>query len=244
MSSLINVIFVPSGFIALLIVAAGVAFFIFKQQKTAVYMIVIASSIYTVFGCSLTVMWLMGSLESEFAQDRETALTVIPDTVVVLAGYALADVHRPITGRVNSASGFRLLEAARLFKRTGGTTVIITGDGETPAVMKDMLIQLGVPRTNIVTEHESSNTYASAVHQRDRLAGKKFYLVTSAGHMPRAMRVFRKQGLSAIPAPTHFLSPVSLRDSSIVPSGRNLAISDLAVHEYLGLIWYRLLGRI
>lgn len=244
MNQFIDGILIPSGFIALLIVAAGVSYLIFKRRKMAGYTIAVAALVYMVFGSSLTTLWLMGSLEREFTPDQEASAPAPQDTVVVLTGYALADVHRPITGQVNSASGLRLLEAARIFRRTGRMTVIITGSSGVPAVMQDLLVQLGVPRTNIVTEHDSNNTYESAVHLRDRLAGKQFYLVTSAGHMPRALRVFRKQGLSAIPAPTDYLAPASLRDSSIVPSGRNLAISDLAIHEYLGLVWYRLLNRL
>lgn len=244
MNHLLVPILVPSGLIALLMLTASAMYIFFKRRRMAAYTMAVAALIYVICGSSLTTLWLMGNLESEFAAQQEAEASASVDTIVLLTGYALPDAHRPITGHVNSASALRLLEAARIFKRTGRMTVIITGSSVVPAVMKDLLAQLGVPRTNIVTEEDSTNTYENAVHLRDHLAGKRFYLVTSAGHMPRALRVFRKQGLSAIPAPTDYLAPVSLHDSSIVPSGRNLAISDLAIHEYLGLIWYRLLNRI
>lgn len=244
MNPIADSILVPSGLITLLIVAATGAFFIFGRRALAGYLLATAALFYVVFGSSFTTFWLMGNLEREFAPGQDAAASASLDTVVVLTGYAYADVHRPITGHVNSASGSRLLETTRLVARSRRMVVIISGGGEVPAIMGDLLVQLGVQRTHIVTESNSANTYESAVHLRERLSGKPFYLVTSAGHMPRALRVFRKQGLSAIPARTDYLSPAALTVTSLIPSGRNLAISDLAVHERLGMLWYRLLDRI
>lgn len=244
MNPIVESMFFPSGLATLLIAVAAGAFFIFRRRALTGYLLATAALLYVVFGSSFTTFWLMGNLEREVAPVQDAAASVPPGTVVVLTGYALADAHRPVTGHVNSASGSRLLETMRLVARSRHMTVIISGGGDVPAIMKELLVQLGVRRTNIVAESNSANTYESAVHLRERLSGKPFYLVTSAGHMARALRVFRKQGLPAVPAPTDYLSPPTLKDASIIPSGRNLAISDLAVHEYLGILWYRLLDRI
>lgn len=243
MKHLIELILQPSGLVALLMIAGGALFFIFQRRRAAGVVIAVAAFTYLVFAHGLVAFWLMSPLEHEAPPAQDAPTTASPEFVVVLTGYALADARRPITGQVNSASGFRLLEAARLFARRP-LPVIISGSGEVPVLMRDLLVQLGVPDRNIVIEAESSNTYESAVHLRDRLEGKQFYLVTSAGHMPRSLGVFHKQGLTAIPAPTDYLAARSWRDIDIAPSARYLAISDLAMHEYLGLLWYRLLDRI
>jgi len=243
MKHLIELALQPSGLVALLLIAGGILFFVFRRRRTAGVMIAAAALVYLVFAHGLVAFWLMSPLEHAAAPAQDGPTTVSPEVLVVLTGYALADTRRPITGQVNSASGFRLLEAARLFARRP-LPVIISGNGEVPALMRDLLVQLGVPNRDIGIEAESSNTYESAVHLRGRLQGKRFYLVTSAGHMPRSLGVFRKQGLAAIAAPTDYLAARSWRDIDIVPSARYLAISDLAIHEYLGLLWYRLLGRI
>lgn len=244
MKQLIESALMPSGLIVVLIVAAGAAYFFFKRRRIAAYAIAFAAITYVMFSSGLTAFWLMSNLEYEYAPGQDVEASVSIDTMVVLTGYARADDRIPITGHVNSSSGFRLLEAARIFTRTRRMNVIISGNDEVPVIMRSLLVELGVPRAYIGIDQESINTYESAVHLRDQLAGKQFYLVTSAGHMPRAMRVFLKQGLRPFPAPTDYLSSASLRDSSIVPSGQHLAISDLAIHEYLGLMWYRFLGRI
>lgn len=243
MNYLIELVFLPSGLIALLLVAAAVFHFIFRRGRRAMIMIAAAAFLYLAFANGLTAFWLMSHLEHETAAAQDSRAAVPPQALVVLTGYALTDTRIPVTARVNNASGLRLLETARLFTRRP-LPVIISGQGEVPALMRDVLVQLGIPRRDIVLEQKSANTHESAVHLRERLAGKSFYLVTSAGHMPRALRVFRKQGLSAVPAPTDYLAARSWRDIDPVPSGRYLAISDLAVHEYLGLMWYRLLNRI
>jgi len=228
----------------LLLVAAAVATWIFRQKVIAGYLFGAGALLYLFFASGFAAAWLMGSLETEFPPGQDLAGPKTVDTVVVLTGYAFTSPHRPISGYVNSASAARILEASRLVERDPKRYVIISGHGRVPEIMKELLSQLGVRRSNISIEQQSDNTYASAVHLRERLAGKTFYLVTSAGHMPRAMGVFRKQELNAIPAPTDYRSPVTVWDQSLIPSGRNLAVSDLAMHEYLGILWYRLLGRI
>lgn len=243
MKHLVELVLLPSGVVVLLLVASAVLYFVFRRRRAAGLAAAAAAGLYLLFANGLTAFWLMSYLEHESTPVQDTQVATPPEFLVVLTGYALMDNRVPITGQVNSASGFRLLEAARIFSRRG-LPVIISGAGEVPVIMQELLLQLGVPRSHIAIEQESSNTYESAVHLRDRLAGKRFYLVTSAGHMPRAIRVFRKQGLLVDPAPTDYLAARSWRDIDVVPSARYLAISDLAIHEYLGLAWYRLLGRI
>jgi uncharacterized SAM-binding protein YcdF (DUF218 family) len=68
--------------------------------------------------------------------------------------------------------------------------------------------------------------------------------VTSAGHMRRAIGVFRKNGMNPIPAPTDYQLPGNARYASWTTSPIHLAASDLAVHEYIGLAWYRLTNRL
>lgn len=234
----------PSGVIAVLSALAFIVWLIPRYRRLAIFPLSVAMLTYLVLGSGITSFWLMSHLEYEHPPRQETLNGETPDTMVVLTGYAKADAQIPLSAHVNTASGFRVLEAARIFNRARRMTIIISGNDDVPLIMRDLLIAMGVSEKFITTDVMSFNTYESALHLRDRLKGKRFYLVTSAGHMPRAMGVFRKQRLEPVPAPTNYLSAPSMRDWSIVPNGQHLAISDLAVHEYLGLIWYRLLGRL
>jgi uncharacterized SAM-binding protein YcdF (DUF218 family) len=72
--------------------------------------------------------------------------------------------------------------------------------------------------------------------------GVIFLLVTSAGHIPRAMGVFRKLGMNPRAAPTYYLTRRNWLAVQYLPSPLHLQYSDLAVSEYAALFWYRLNG--
>jgi hypothetical protein len=126
---MINSILSPSGLVTLLLIAAAVAIFILRRRTLTAYLLSTAALLYLVFGSSLTTFWLMGNLEREVNTAQDAAVSVPTATVVVLAGYALADAHRPVTGHVNSASALRLLETMRLVSRSRHMAVIISGGG-------------------------------------------------------------------------------------------------------------------
>jgi uncharacterized SAM-binding protein YcdF (DUF218 family) len=75
------------------------------------------------------------------------------------------------------------------------------------------------------------------------MGGEKFILITSAGHMPRAIGAFVKAGMDPVPAPTNFMSVRERRFMDYLPAPHHLVYADLAVHEYLGMAWYRLTGK-
>ena len=79
-----------------------------------------------------------------------------------------------------------------------------------------------------------------AAGRAELLGPAPVFLVTSAGHMRRAAWSFEQQGLLPVAAPTDHLMPRSVRQASWTTSALHLQASDLALHEYLGLAWYRL----
>jgi uncharacterized SAM-binding protein YcdF (DUF218 family) len=104
-------------------------------------------------------------------------------------------------------------------------------------------MSLGVKEELIAIENQSSNTFESAVHLKDRIKDSEFILVTSAGHMPRALAAFRQMGMNPIPAPTDYLAKMDPFGGNYLPKSNNLMRADLALHEYFGLFWYRLTSR-
>jgi len=78
-------------------------------------------------------------------------------------------------------------------------------------------------------------------------------LVTSAMHMPRAVRLFEHQGIEVIPAPTDFrVTQASLdefRQSDAIgwvimamPNVSYLSLTTSVMKEYLGMVVYGLRG--
>ena len=66
-------------------------------------------------------------------------------------------------------------------------------------------------------------------------------LVTHAWHLPRAVYAFREAGVQVIPAPTHFVHSSYPSEGLVhwLPSAGAMYNSYYALHERLGLLWYK-----
>jgi uncharacterized SAM-binding protein YcdF (DUF218 family) len=111
-------------------------------------------------------------------------------------------------------------------------------------IMQRWLVRLGVPRERTHAETAAKNTWENAANIAMLLKEKgikQIVLVTTAWHMPRSVRVFESHGLQVIAAPCAYVverGPYDLR--SYLPHWGVLSASGDALHEYLGLLWYRL----
>ena len=119
-----------------------------------------------------------------------------------------------------------------------------TGPSEAERARR-FFVQLGLDPQRVRLESQSRNTYENAVFTA-RLSGidprKPWILITSASHMPRALAVFRKQGWNVTPYSVDFNTGLSTPWTSY-----SLRISDkwpIALKEYIGILAYRLTGRI
>ena len=104
---------------------------------------------------------------------------------------------------------------------------------------------MGVAAPRVLYESASRTTYENAAFSA-RLPGvdpaQPWLLLTSAWHMPRALATFRKAGWNVTPY------PVDYRAGTQTPwTQYSLAVGarkwQLALHELLGLLAYRLAGR-
>jgi uncharacterized SAM-binding protein YcdF (DUF218 family) len=62
-------------------------------------------------------------------------------------------------------------------------------------------------------------------------------------HLPRAMACFRAAGWEVIPYAADRRGSTGPLEASSFRVGENLALADEALHEWLGLAYYRLSGR-
>lgn len=93
----------------------------------------------------------------------------------------------------------------------------------------------------------NKDTHDEAVSIAAHLNGKRVALVSSATHLPRAMALYRSQGLDAVPAPTDYTAKQSQEPQplySYLPKGRYLMYSEAAIHEWIGVWWARLRGQV
>ncbi|MFV2055267.1 MAG: YdcF family protein [Thiohalomonadales bacterium] len=110
-------------------------------------------------------------------------------------------------------------------------------------LMRDVLQKEFLVEVNFM-EQESRNTYENALFTANLLKDigvTEIFLVTHAWHMKRAVAAFEQQGISVIPAPTAFydIESTSIGPNDFFPRARSLLMSYYAMHEYLGILWYK-----
>ena len=243
MLDLVKGLVMPSQIAALFFLIAVVLALIVKHRRKAFVAFMAGAFVFLVFSNGVVATILIGPLENRYPPFNYNARTGEIREVVVLTAFATADERMPLSSRAGSSTLYRVMEVVNLFDRLDLERVYISGDEIAGNVMVDLLVIAGVPRESIALDPNSMNTSQSPKHLVAELGKTEFYLVTSAGHLPRAMAVFRKLGLSPVPVPTDFQLPQDPWSASWTPSPFHLQVSDLAVHEYLGLLWYRITGR-
>lgn len=196
---------------------------------------------------------LLSVLETRFPRWDEAKGA--PDGIVVLGG-AINPRHSLAYGApmVNADAG-RMIALAKLARDypnvrivfTGGDASLFGNSAPEADFVYPLLDALGVPRARVMLEGKSRNTAENAAFTRELVQpkpGERWLLVTSAFHMPRAIGCFRKAGfiVEAYPANWYTLPGRQFEFPRSLSSG--LRTLDQAVHEWLGLIAYRLTGKI
>jgi uncharacterized SAM-binding protein YcdF (DUF218 family) len=252
-SKLLAAIFYPVGFSCFLIFAA-ILFRAWGRKKIA--LIALSLSIGTLWFFSTPIISdvLVKSLESKFTQS-----TKIPNAsaIVLLGGFT-----RPaLPPRQHVEIGFagdRLLNAVRLFKEKKAPFIVCTGgkipflldfSGTEASSMASLLKELwGIDSSSIIIEDKAQNTHDHGPRVRaifeQRGMKKDIILVTSAMHMYRSVKVFKKFGFTVFPAPADCWSDKNSPSFlfSILPGADALFASTTALHEYYGIVSYKLMG--
>ena len=173
----------------------------------------------------------------------------IPEYVVVLGSGHVSDPKLPATSQINSDSLFRLVEGIRIYRSIPEAKLYLSGGPgfdtiSNATVMATVAKQIGIPEKDMIIESKPSNTEEEAVRVRQRLKKAHFIMVTSGAHMPRAVDIFHKQGMTPIPAPTDFIfkerKTFSPHDLFVSPN--NIALTERVLYENLGKLWFKLKG--
>jgi uncharacterized SAM-binding protein YcdF (DUF218 family) len=235
---------IPSNLVLLIGLLGVVLLFLPRRRRIATSLLTSAIVLLLVLSSGKTATLLSSPLEYAYPKAPAPRPDSPAKAIVVLTAYATDDPDMPLSGRPSSSALFRIVEAVHLWRACQQCLVIVTGMNPTTKVTAESLVALGIPSTQIRIDSDAANTGGSAVNVRTLLGDQVFYLVTSAAHMPRSMGVFLKQGLRPIPAPTDHQVPRNVSHAEWKPTSLSLHFSDLAVHEHIGILWYRLTGRI
>jgi len=149
----------------------------------------------------------------------------------------------PITAALPLDGLARITEGVRLLRLLPGAKLVVSGGAigrEAPSALgyATFAQSLGVEPGDIVKLDQALDTADEARGVTALVGDSAFYLVTSAYHMRRAMRLMQHAGAHPIAAPTGQLTSLrpELAAGFLVPNSASLRKTEVALHEYLGLL--------
>jgi uncharacterized SAM-binding protein YcdF (DUF218 family) len=239
----------PSNVLCLML-ALGCVLLVVRCRRSGLALVLASTTALLAIGLLPISSLLIMPLEDRFPSP------VLPDHVdgIVVLGGSVSPTVSQARGRpaVKGASE-RLFTAIALARRYPEARLILSGGIVVPRpgaipeawIMRDLLSAAGVASERLEVETMSRNTYENALYAY-KLAhpapNETWILVTSGNHMPRAVGCFRKAGFAVLPYPVDYVTVGKLRFSDNFQLSRELRRLDLAVHEWIGLVGYRLLG--
>jgi uncharacterized SAM-binding protein YcdF (DUF218 family) len=190
-------------------------------------------------------------------EGRNTRLERRPDVaqaIVVLSGSVFYpdDRHTELA----EDSLYRCLHAADLYQvgppcpvLTSGGKLDLTEPGPPFArVMADFLVTQGVKPADLILEDRSRSTYENAVESARILKDRGIHtvvVITESPHLLRSELCFRRQGIHVVRSASHYRNVRSrLTITDFLPSSGAPYFCQIAFHEYIGLAWYWLTGKV
>lgn len=201
----------------------------------------------------------LGQLALNWIENRIPPPVDLPariDGIVVLGG----DVNprmmrlRPATPGSDASRQIAFADLARRYPSaklvySGGSGQLIDREDTDADGARRLLPMLGLDPARVIFEDRSRNTWENAVFAREMAQpkdGEVWLLVTSAFHMPRSVGCFRQAGWRGlIPYPVGYITPpdVTANWSPALTFDGRMRELNVAIREFVGLVYYRLAGR-
>jgi uncharacterized SAM-binding protein YcdF (DUF218 family) len=244
MGSLIHNIFDP--FVLLLtLMAACLITHALRKNRLSRFFLWLAGTWFFMISISPVPQWLIHRLEhtypvidiAEVQKDTNVHLLVLG------GGHAHA-YNLPYIDNLSDPARARLSEAIRLYRQLPGSMIVCSGYSSSGRTTQaEMLalaaLELGVAPADTLMVPAPANSAEEARDYALRFGNQhRVILVTSAFHMRRAVKYFRREGLDPVPAPTdHYIKKDPLSTTyDFWPSAAKIHMMGLVLHEYAGLV--------
>ncbi len=223
-----------------------------RNPKTKIFFFKVGTVVFLFFSNPMIIRNLIQSYQAKPDTSKAAGLY---SAGIVLGGFVSYN-HKKDKGYFNAASD-RFIQTAILYK-TGriGKIIIAAGNGylvkhdfNEAAFIKKNLKSLGIPDSVIFTDPDSRNTLENAINSKRiidsvQLSGP-FLLISSALHLPRALRVFQKKGMKVVAYPCDYFSENvgnNFLEDYILPSASALKMWDVLLKEVCGLLLTKMSG--
>lgn len=219
-----------------------------RRQRSLAFLALVCWLLLTLGGNSFFANWMLSKLEAPYSPIDPFESGHFDLVVVLGGGTSYHAGHSQF-----STGGDRVGLAARLYHAGQCDRIICTGSSTYRATEKEphareqsaeLLKGLLVPADRIILiagDNTSQEMQSLALYLQDKgLTSGRYGLITSAAHLPRAMRLANKNGLTLIALPADVRGrSYRPNPNEIVPGAESLATTKMVIKEYLG----NLLGR-
>ena len=252
LTKLLSLLLYPLG-LAVLLLAAAIVLLLCRRHRAGIAVLGLDLVILCVFSSPVVADRLVGSLERDWP-DVPVEEWPAADAILVLGG-AFGTGNGQFVYPSAGGAVDRYWHAARLFHAGRAPRVILSGGraphrtgGLTEAEAGALfLADMGVPRSALILEPRALTTHAHTVElapllQREGVSS--VLVVTSALHMRRAMATLSGLDAQLTPVATGFtvIDEPTFRLRRLLPGVGALSRSTVAMHEYVGLLYYRVMG--
>ena len=197
---------------------------------------------------------MFNDIESEYPAPSEAELAALAARgdvrIVVLSGGWFSGTRSGYQVNMGGNSWERTWSAVKLWRRIGGELIfsgapLPDGSDSVAQHMAEVAERLGVPRDRIRIETRSENTHENLRNTQAMFGlgpGRGIVLVTSAIHMPRSVAVARALEIPVLPYPCDFQGEWLTGWRAWLPTNDAPGQLESALHEWIGLLAYRLRG--
>jgi uncharacterized SAM-binding protein YcdF (DUF218 family) len=170
-----------------------------------------------------------------------------PQAIIILGGDVVRGGIRSVALDLGPISLERLATGAALSRRTGLPILVSggslrEGDASVAALMADSLqrdFQVPVRWIEAGSLDTWENAHMSAAILREQ-GFRSIYVVTQAWHLRRAIKAFADTGITVTAAPPRLDRLSAPLAANLVPEVAGWQASYLALHEWIGCVYYAL----
>lgn len=226
----------------------------FRWRRTGLGFSGLAGLVLFVTLYTSTGSFLLQILEERFPKPQQAPSPLA--CMIVLGGAFETEVTTTRGGIELNQAADRFTEALRLAQGHPEARIVISGgdgslsgayEGDAAAAQR-FFTTFGIPDDRLVLERTSRTTFENVANMRTLIGENGLdgcLLITSAFHMPRAVGLFREQGIAVQPWPTDYRTRGTLTGPwfDFTQPTLNAQQTATAVREWIGLAAYRLTGR-
>ena len=221
------------NFICILIV---VTLYLLGLKSLAFLLFVVFFIVIFSIGIGFSLNFLLNYLQKDYKKNN---ISFKNNNLIILLCNGVQNINETLEPSFLSYSRiFRAVDAYNLCLKNNANCKIIVSGYESDTYLESLL-KVGVDKKDILIENKSRNTFENAKFTKEIINNNKFdniILVSSSIHLKRAELYFNHFKINVNPCRGDYFQA----KKGYIPKAYNFALMDFVIHEYMGIIRYRI----